>query len=373
MVSYINKLYNTGVPSASLIDLSKWSLLGFYGGVESMAGSGATFDIQHPQILRDDSKSFTASQTSANPISINYNYTNTVNFGSSSSNEYYNGGGPNLININTSSGTTSISGISGSSDTISGSSVTKGSIVYTSTANSALFINAGSANVTVFGAGGMGSESVFGTQTNQFTGRLTVTDGNGYFQGGTSGNNLINSSAKGNSTLFGGGSGDVLIANGIGDMLVGSTGASTLIGSGAQGGQNFFSSQTGASLMYGGKFIGDTFFLNTSTASAAGFVGAFVDMHTAQNSALHSLNTNVSNTIALGFSGTGPNSGTVGDFISGVDKVALKISSTGSFSLNSGTLNGSSGPISYTNLQTSNGSFITFYNTTLIKSDINLV
>jgi hypothetical protein len=126
--------------------------------------------------------------------------------------------------------------------------------------------------------------------------------------------------------------------------------------------------------MYGSTSIGDTFFLNQSSISVPGILGSFIDMHTSPGtSSIRNLNENVSNVLDIGFSGTGANFGSVGDFISGLDHIVLKSSSTGSYTINSGYINGSNGVIPYSTLQTQNGSTLTFYNTTLSCGDVSSV
>lgn len=298
--------------------------------------------------------------------------TNAITFSANSTNASFTSDGVNTLNVNTSSGATSVFGTSTSSDTIIGTASTTGGITYTSAAGAKAFINPGAANVTVFGAGGAGTETVFGgASVNSFSGKLTVTDGTGYFQGGTAGGNVIGSSTVGSTTLIGGGSGDVLTAKGLSDKLVAGAGAATLDGSSSLGGDFFFASSTGAALMYGSRAIGDTFFTNNSTVAGVGFTGSFIDLHTGPNSQLRGLNNNVSGTVAVGFSGSGANFASVGDFVSGTDKVVLNTSAVGSsFTLANGTVAGAGGSIAYTNLVTSNGSTITFYNATLTNTDI---
>lgn len=315
----------------------------------------------------------TFTDSGASTVIVTGGGTNTITFGSGSTNASFSGDGANTLTVNTTGGATSVFGTSASSDTIIGSSATlAGGITYTSAASAKAFINPGAANVTVFGAAGAGTETVFGgASVNSFSGKLTVTDGTGYFQGGTAGGNQLGSSTVGSTTLIGGGSGDVLTAKGISDKLIAGAGMATLDGSNSAGGDFFFASSNGASLMYGGKSVGDTFFTNNSTVMGAGYTGSFIDLHTGPNSQLRGLNSNVPGTVAVGFSGSGANFATVGDFVSGVDKLVLNTAVTGSsFTLTSGTLIGSSGPVAYTNVQTSNGSLITVYNAVVTNNDV---
>lgn len=403
MINYLVNNNSDGVSKSDLENLSKWSLAGFYAGVETSIGSGASLDIQHPIISRSNSEKFDISQASLTPVTIKdgiknfitYNNVhdgniidtgigsiinctngrNVITLTSDSVDSTILGDGKNILNINTVSGVTSIIATSNSYDFMYSSLNTTGDIFYRSADFAEGFITPFASNVTVSGSGVIGSETVWGGEIeNRFSGRLTVNDGIGYFQGGSGGNNLINSSAYGISTLIGGGSNDVLIAKGVGDVLVGAKGQSTLDGSLSFGNVSFFTSKNGASLMYGSKTLSDTFYLNESTVKASGFVGAFFDLHTAPASTLYNLNTNVSNTIAVGFSGTGSNFGSVGDFISGLDKIVLNTASAGStFNLTSGTVLGQNGIVTYTNFVTSNGSVITFYNTIIKDTDVTLI
>lgn len=297
---------------------------------------------------------------------------NIVNFGTYSTNATFTGDGSNMLNLYTASGATSVFGTSASSDTIMGSANVASSVTYTSSAHATMFINPSAANVTVFGASGAGTTTVFGgSSATPFSGRLTVVDGTGYFQGGLAGNNVIGSSNVGSTTLIGGGGNDVLTSKGMHDVLVAGGGTATLDGSHSVGGNVFFASSTGTSLMYGGDTVGDTFFTNNSTVVGVGYTGSFINLHTGPNSQLRGLNSNVPGTVAVGFSGAGANYTTIGDFISGVDKLVLNVAVTGSnYTLTNGTMTGGGTPLIYTNVQTSNGSLITIYNATVVASDI---
>lgn len=298
--------------------------------------------------------------------------TNIVNFGTSSNNSVFVGDGSNTLNISTASGITSVFGTSYSADTIIGSAYAKSDVAYTSEENSSVFINPSAGNVTVFGNGGLGSETVFGgSLINTFTGRLIVVDGTGYFQAGTTGNNVLGSSTVGSTTLIGGGGNDVLSAKGVNDVLVAGSGSETLDGSYSAGGDTFWASSTGTSLMYGSALIGDTFFTNNSTVLGVGFTGSFINFHTTPNAQLRGLNSSIPNILAIGFSEKSANYATIGDFISGVDKLVINTAVTGSnYTLTSGNLIGPSGSVLYTNLQTANGSIITIYNAILTNNDV---
>ncbi len=300
---------------------------------------------------------------------------NTITFSQYSQNGTFVGDGTNTINVNAATGASSIYGTAASADTIVGSASGSG-IVYTSATGSTAFINPLASNVTVFGAGGTGSTTVFGGVGNQGTGRLTVTDGTGLFQGGTAGKNMLGSSSIGGTTLMGGGGGDVLQSKGANDLLkAGGLGSSTLDSSYSVGGDTLMGSSSGASLIYASQTIGDTIYTTNSTFAGVGFVGEFIQLHTGPNSLLRSLNASVSSTI-IGGGGVG-NSGaqfaTMGDFISGVDKLLLVTSVVGTASLTTGSIATGNGPLLYSNVTTSNGSLFTFYNTTLTQNDIKTI
>ncbi len=302
--------------------------------------------------------------------------TNNITFSSFSSNGTFNGDGANTINVNATAGTTSIFGTGSSTDTIQGSS-TGSNIVYTAANGATAFINPSASNITVFGAGGVGSTTVFGGVGTPGIGKLTVVDGNGYFQGGTAGTNIMSSSSVGGATLIGGGNNDFLSAKGVGDVVkAGGLGVSTLDASYSKGGVTLQGSNSGASLIYASQTQGDTIFTTSSIYNAGPFVGEFIQLHTGPNSLFRSLNNSVSSTIVGGGGGQAANSvqhATMGDFISGLDKLVLVSSVVGAYY---GLATGSYGPGAgqvYTNVQTANGSLFTFYNSTVTTNDIKIV
>jgi hypothetical protein len=301
--------------------------------------------------------------------------TNTINFSSFSSNGTFQGDGTNTINVNSTAGSTSVYGTAGSTDTIQGSG-TGSNIVYTSASGARAFINPSASNITVFGAGGAGSTTVFGGTSTPGTGRLTVTDGNGLFQGGTAGTNIMSSSSVGGATLIGGGNNDVLNSKGRGDILMGGgIGVSTLDASYSVGGDTIQGSKTGASLIYASQTVGDTINTTSSTFDTGPFVGEFIQLHTGPNSLFRSLNNSVSSTIVGGggVGNTGIQHATMGDFISGLDKLLLVSSVVGNYyGLATGSYGSGAGQV-YTNVQTQNGSVFTFFNTTLTTNDIKIV
>lgn len=301
--------------------------------------------------------------------------TNNITFSSFSSNGTFNGDGGNTINVNATAGTTSVFGTSSSSDTIQGSA-TGSNIVYTSATGATAFINPSASNITVFGAGGVGSTTVFGGANTPGTGKLNVVAGRGLFQGGTSGSNIMSSSSVGGTTLIGGGNNDVLSSRGVGDVVnAGGIGVSTLDASYSKGSVTLQGSRSGASLIYASQTQGDTIFTTSSIYDTGSFVGEFVQLHTGPNSLFRSLNNSVSSTI-VGGGGQTTNAvqkATMGDFISGLDKLVLVSSVVGAYY---GIATGSYGPGAgqvYTNVQTANGSLFTFYNSTLTTNDIKIV
>ena len=300
--------------------------------------------------------------------------TNAITFATNSTGGTFLGDGANTITVNAIGGTTSVFGTAGSTDTIQGGSGSN--IVYSSAAGANAFINPGNSNITVFGAGGVGSTTVFGGANTPGTGRLTVTDGNGLFQGGTAGTNIMGSSSVGGTTLIGGGNNDMLSSKGVGDFVkAGGIGVSTLDASYSKGSVTLQGSSSGASLIYASQTQGDTIYTTNSTYDAGPFVGEFVQLHTGPNSLFRSLNNTVASTVmgGGGVGNTGVQHATFGDFISGLDKLLLVSSVVGNYY---GMATGSYGPGAgqvYTNVQTANGSVFTFYNTTLTASDIKIV
>ena len=112
-------------------------------------------------------------------------------------------------------------------------------------------------DTTVFGATAAFGNSGAGSETVQSSGlfgsgRLTVSDGNGYFAGGSSGANLLMSSTvPGAATLVGGNSGDLLLAQAAGDLLQAGAGSETLAGFGP-GGDTFTGPLTATGYVNGG-------------------------------------------------------------------------------------------------------------------------
>jgi Ca2+-binding RTX toxin-like protein len=238
----------------------------------------------------------------------------------------FSGDGNNTIVLNAGNrgSADSVSGTSASSDTIAGTAGSTVGLVYTDGgAGSKALINPTAGNVTIIGNGG--AESVYGGNGNAFTGSLTVTNGNGFFVGGTAGNNAIASGTIGGSTLIGGGANDTLTGGGSGDLLVaGASGTETLNGA---GGNEILraslSPQSGPDLMYGSSAGGNEFDLGASTLQSVAstgviFKGDYISMHISPTGV--NLGT-LSNTVVI--SGTVAELGTVLDFISGTDKVVV--------------------------------------------------
>lgn len=303
--------------------------------------------------------------------------TNSISFAATSSNASFTGDGSNTLTVSATSGATSVFGTGASSDTIVGGT-TASSIVYKSTSGASAVILARNTNITVFGGTG-GSTTVFGGGGNSFgltegSGNLSVSGGTGLFQGGSAGNNIMSSSSVGGTTLIGGGSGDVLSSYGAGDQLTGGSGVSTIDGSNSVGGDALAGDQVGASLIYASKSIGDVIYTTNSTVAGAGYVGEFIDLHTGPNSLLRSLNSNVASTIVAGApsAGSGIEQATIGDFITGLDKLVLVSSVVGSIaSISNTVLVGAGGaPVTQSIVHTTNGSTFTFYNASVTSGDI---
>jgi len=95
-----------------------------------------------------------------------------------------------------------------------------------------------------------------------FTGRLTVVNGRGYFQGGAAGGNIMSTdTVPGSATLVGGGTGDLLFSQASGSYLVAGAGSSTLSGFGLSatvGGGSFFT-RFGNATVFGNSGGGNLF------------------------------------------------------------------------------------------------------------------
>jgi hypothetical protein len=302
---------------------------------------------------------------------------NTITFAAGSSNAAFTGDGNNQLGVNATSGATSVFGTAASSDTVYGGT-TASNIVYKSTTGSSALILARSANITVFGGTG-GTTTVFGgggntTGTVVGSGNLSVSGGTGFFEGGSAGNNIMSSSSIGGTTLVGGGNGDVLSSYGASDSLMGAAGISTLDGSNSVGGDTLSGGQSGASLIYASKTVGDVVYATNSTVAGVGYTGEFIDLHTGPNSLLRSLNASVASTIVGGgaSAGSGIEQATIGDFITGLDKLVLISSVVGGVSSISSAIVTNSGgqAISQSIVHTTNGSSFTFYNALVSTSDI---
>ena len=314
----------------------------------------------------------------------------TFTFGLTSNNATLLADGSNTINVNASAGNTTIYATSASSDTIVGSSIaggaTGGGIVYISTAGSAAFIDPGSHNATVIGtAGGVENvSSVYGGVP--FSGSLSLIDGTGYFVGGSAGNNTMGSSTVGSTTLVGGGANDVLSSKGNGDLLMAGGGAETLQGVSSVGGVTFRANNLGTDVMFantiagGGLNQGDLFYASNSTLigglsmsgpySGYQFEGSFIDLHT--NSLNQSTNTTGSEVVGNAYGAA--QFATIGDFISGPDKLILDATSSIMPTITPGSLSIGGNSVAETTVTTSNGSTFVFLGTSTISmSDIRVI
>ncbi len=307
-------------------------------------------------------------------------------FGLTSNNATLLADGSNTINVNTAAGTTTIYATSASSDTIVGNSITGGGIDYVSTGGSVAFIDPGSHNATVIGTGG-GIENVSSVYGGvPFSGSLTLVDGTGYFVGGSAGNNTMASSTVGSTTLIGGGANDVLSSKGNGDMLIAGSGAETLQGVSSAGGVTFTANNLGTDVMLastiagGGLNQGDVFYASNSTLvgtlsmsgpySGYHFEGSFIDLHT--NLLNQSTNTTGGQIVGNAFGA--PQFATIGDFISGKDKLVLDATSSITPTITGGVIINGGNLYSETTVTTSNGSTFVFLGTgTISQSDIQVI
>lgn len=105
---------------------------------------------------------------------------------------------------------------------------TTGEFVALADGKGSMIVNPGQANATVIGTNvaGSGATTLFGG-----TGSVVVSDGIGEFTGGSAGGNLMfTGTVPGSATLTGGGNDDLLFAGGQNQLLIAGGGASTLVG-----------------------------------------------------------------------------------------------------------------------------------------------
>lgn len=166
-------------------------------------------------------------------------------------------------------------------------SVDFGNVFVTNESGNLTFINGQDASTVL---GGSGSTTIFGGA------------GGGLYVGGAAGNNVM-TAGEGATTLIGGGAGDVLFAAGsTGDLLIAGSGNTTLSG-GTSTGSNTFMAGSGNDLIIGG--VGsDTIFAGGGDDTAVG--GAGDDVFTFMKGL------------------TDGGSITIGDFVSGADKIDLE-------------------------------------------------
>jgi hypothetical protein len=141
------------------------------------------------------------------------------------------------------------------------------------------FINPGADNVSIIASASGGTETLFGGAVTvggvalsapSFTGSATVFGGNGFFEGGSAGNNYLSTSTTANAaTLVGGGTGDSLIGNAAGDHLTAGAGNETLVGMANAG--EVFKLGNGSAVDYlnGNASGSDTISLGSGTATIA--------------------------------------------------------------------------------------------------------
>ena len=196
-----------------------------------------------------------------------------------------------------------------------------GTIQYLAVGGAAI-IEPGNSDVTIFGNVGSGQVSVYGprgqnpTPIVSYGGRLTVLDGQGYFQaGGRGGSLLFSSTVEGSATLVGFADGDQLFSMGAGQYLVAGWGAETLSGFSldASVGGSIFQSWIGHTTIFGNSGGGNAF------AMGAGLTLVDGRNEAALGGAVGRGNTYYSVAIAGG-GGIG-----VSDFISGLDTFNMTV------------------------------------------------
>ena len=141
------------------------------------------------------------------------------------------------------------------------------------------FINPGAGNVVVI-AGTGGSETVFGGSMmigdvpmtgDPFTGSATVFAGTGYFQGGSAGNNIMETSTlPGVATLVGGGDGDLLNARAPDDLLVAGPGSALLFATQTTSEGDTFITGSGATTVIGAAGGNNTIEFGSGTSTVYG-------------------------------------------------------------------------------------------------------
>jgi hypothetical protein len=188
-------------------------------------------------------------------------------------------------------------------------------------------INPGAANVTVFGNVGGGTATVFGgtgpvgtDPAPEFTGKLTVVEGSGFFQGGTGGGNLLfSSTVAGSATLVGGGDGDQLFSMGANQFLLAGAGSSTLTGFNVDAtvGGSIFQSGGGNATIFGNTGGGNTFAIGGGLTAIDGRDEAAITAAGATAQA------NTFYVVAAAGGGAG-----VGDFVSGLDTFNLTLTTS---------------------------------------------
>ena len=241
----------------------------------------------------------------------------TLNMGSSQNYDLVQPGTNETINVvgSSSSGLLVVNGSAGSNVTYN--PLGGNGLIYPTGGN--IVINAGVGNETLFGGSGplpgLGNQSV-----PQFTGSATVISGEGYFRGGTTGNNFLTSgTVAGGASLIGGGSGDYIASYGVGNLIEAGTGNETLVS---------FTSPTAAGSTFIGGFNtvvgGVTTAANTTIYGAPGG-GNYIGFQSGSSTVfgLHGSSGTVGDTY---FEAAGNGTSTISDFISGVDKFSLSYS-----------------------------------------------
>ena len=243
------------------------------------------------------------------------------------------------------------------------------------------FIDPGAGNITIQGAlngigglGPLGSVTLFGGSANltpdgSLTGSARVNFGQGYFAGGSGGNNYLSTTTvTGSATLIGGGNGDQLFAFGAKELLIAGAGSETLAGTTDTSiGGSYFQTGGGNAMVYGNAQGGNSFFLGAGISNVVGSTGdaTLAGMHSVAN--LYSLVGNGGTDIINDFH-------SIADALSVTDQFSLTKSVGGqSFvSANYYLANDKTNPffgIAGTQVTLSDGTTLDFFNSKVTKAD----
>lgn len=273
--------------------------------------------------------------------------------------------GGNTINL--AAGSNATLAASGASTIPATINAVSGSLFVGSFDKGSAIINPGAANVTV--VGGLSSTSTVtgadnGGRVTLFggTGSAVVSNGQGVFTGGTAGKNVMfTSTVAGSATLTGGGNGDILAAQGSGQLLIAGAGNSTLFGLSATG-PNSYIVGNGFTTVFGGGAGGNSYFF--SGLGAAEVDGRLFALpgQAVQNTFR---NFDVDGNNALG--------GTffIADFLTGVDKLQIALADNATvtyFAPNA--ISSPMGSIGGTQVVVSSGATYNFFESGTLGQDI---